>query len=155
MLQSEPSRPGEVDDDNAWVLDGVAGHAGLFGTATEVARFGQRILEELGGAGRVAPAALWERAVTPLAGGTYGLGFDTPSSRLEQRRTPHREQAPRGLRPPGLHRNEPVGRSRRDSSRWPCCTNRTALGRDNVRIQQFRPRFHDAVVEALGLGAGP
>ncbi|MCA2978596.1 MAG: beta-lactamase family protein, partial [Myxococcaceae bacterium] len=27
-----PSLPGEVDDDNAWVMDGVAGHAGLFAT---------------------------------------------------------------------------------------------------------------------------
>src|SRR4030095_12771530 len=78
-LASEASRPGEVDDDNAWVMDGVAGHAGLFGTATEVARFGQRILEELGGAGRRATAALGERAVTPAPGGSRGLGFDTPS----------------------------------------------------------------------------
>src|SRR5215468_11420 len=36
-LPSDPSPPGEVDDDNAWVMDGVSGHAGLFGTATEVA----------------------------------------------------------------------------------------------------------------------
>ena len=72
-LPTDPSRPGEVDDDNAWVMDGVSGHAGLFGTATEVARFGQRVLEELDGAGRLAPAALWERAVTPAPGSTRGL----------------------------------------------------------------------------------
>jgi CubicO group peptidase (beta-lactamase class C family) len=32
---------GEVEDENAASLGGVAGHAGLFGTAREVARFGQ------------------------------------------------------------------------------------------------------------------
>jgi len=30
-------------------------------------------------------------------------------------------------------------------------SNRTALGRDNLRIQDFRPTFHDAVLQALGL----
>jgi len=30
---------GEVHDENAWVMDGVAGHAGLFGTAGDVARY--------------------------------------------------------------------------------------------------------------------
>jgi serine-type D-Ala-D-Ala carboxypeptidase len=31
------------------------------------------------------------------------------------------------------------------------CTNRTALGRGETRIRDFRPRFHDAVLRALGL----
>jgi serine-type D-Ala-D-Ala carboxypeptidase len=150
-LPTESSRAGEVDDDNAWVLDGVAGHAGLFGTATEVARFGQGILEELGGAGRLAPAALWERAVSPLTGGTYGLGFDTPSPGGAS-------SAGRfiGNTPPGAFGHLGftgtslwVDRARQLSVAL--LTNRTALGRDNLRIQQFRPRFHDTVVEALGL----
>jgi serine-type D-Ala-D-Ala carboxypeptidase len=150
-LPTEPSRPGEVDDDNAWVLDGVAGHAGLFGTASEVGRFGQRVLAELGGAGRLAPAALWERAVTPVAGATYGLGFDTPSPGGTG-------SAGRfiGNTPPGAFGH--LGFS--GTSLWvdrarqlsvALLTNRTAPGRDNLRIQQFRPRFHDTVVEALGL----
>ncbi len=36
---------GEVHDENAWRLGGVAGHAGLFSNATEVAAFGQSFLE--------------------------------------------------------------------------------------------------------------
>jgi len=35
---------GEVHDGNAWVLGGVAGHAGLFSTARDLARFGQMML---------------------------------------------------------------------------------------------------------------
>ena len=36
---------GEVDDGNAWSLGGVAGHAGLFSTARDLARFGQLYLQ--------------------------------------------------------------------------------------------------------------
>ena len=150
-LPSEPSRPGEVDDDNAWVLDGVAGHAGLFGTATEVARFGGRVLEELGGAGRLAPAALWERAVTPRAGDTYGLGFDTPSPGASSAGRFFGDTPPGAFGHPGFTGTSLwVDRARQLSVAL--LTNRTALGRDNLQIQQFRPRFHDTVVEALRLG---
>jgi CubicO group peptidase (beta-lactamase class C family) len=36
---------GEVHDENAWSLGGIAGHAGLFATAADVARFGQAYLD--------------------------------------------------------------------------------------------------------------
>jgi CubicO group peptidase (beta-lactamase class C family) len=36
---------GEVHDENAWSLGGVAGHAGLFGTADDLGRFGQLYLD--------------------------------------------------------------------------------------------------------------
>jgi CubicO group peptidase (beta-lactamase class C family) len=35
---------GSVDDENAWALGGVAGHAGVFGTARDLATFGQMML---------------------------------------------------------------------------------------------------------------
>ena len=40
---------GEVHDENGWALGGVAGHAGLFGTAPAVGRFARAILETLRG----------------------------------------------------------------------------------------------------------
>jgi CubicO group peptidase (beta-lactamase class C family) len=39
---------GEVHDENSWAMGGVAGHAGLFGTAADVARLGE--MYRLGGA---------------------------------------------------------------------------------------------------------
>jgi CubicO group peptidase (beta-lactamase class C family) len=33
------------------------------------------------------------------------------------------------------------------------CTNRTLTGRKELGIRQFRPQFHDAVVESLGLAS--
>ncbi|MHB8879459.1 MAG: serine hydrolase domain-containing protein [Myxococcaceae bacterium] len=147
-----PSPPGEVDDDNAWVMDGVAGHAGLFGTAGTVAAYGQAVLEELRGAGLLAPAALWQLAArkdlkTP--GSTRALGFDTPSPGGACGRH-------LGGIPPGA-----VGHlGFTGISLWldlprqlvvALCTNRTYNGRAEVRIRDFRPRFHDAVLEELKL----
>ena len=39
----------EVDDDNAWAMGGVAGHAGLFGTAAAVGRFARTLMRALRG----------------------------------------------------------------------------------------------------------
>lgn len=46
---------GEVHDENAWRCDGVAGHAGLFGTVEAVGRFGQAVLDR-----RVLLRATWD-----------------------------------------------------------------------------------------------
>ena len=154
-----PSLPGEADDDNAWVMDGVAGHAGLFGAASDLAVFGQAVLDDRAGAGRLAPpdrwtAALTRDAVTP--GSPCGLGFQT---RLPGD-PPGESSAGRliGMRPPGAIGH--IGFT--GTSLWvdlgrelvvALCTNRVGgpRGRADVRIRELRPRFHDAVVETLGL----
>lgn len=147
----KPSRAGEVDDDNAWVMDGVAGHAGLFGTALEVARFGQRLLDELQGANRLAPPELWAQAFlidASVPGSTRALGFDTPS--------PAGSSAGQLLGKPG----PAVGHlGFTGVSLWvdlprrlsvALLTNRTYFGRADGRIKDLRPRFHDLAVTALG-----
>ncbi|MCX6111733.1 MAG: serine hydrolase [Proteobacteria bacterium] len=40
---------GEVNDENAYVFNGIAGHAGLFGTASNVCSLGQHILDIIQG----------------------------------------------------------------------------------------------------------
>ncbi len=158
-IEPHPTFPGEVDDDNAWAMDGVAGHAGLFGTASDVAKFGQAILEELDGAGKLAPQARWQLALAPdssTPGSTRALGFDTPLPPD----APGQSSAGRhiGRIPPGA-----VGHlGFTGVSLWidiarrlvvALCTNRTLHGRNALGIQQFRPQFHDAVVESLGLAS--
>lgn len=67
---------GEVHDENACALGGVAGHAGLFATAMDVARFGQAWLsapEVLGLESNLAALAKSEQAVSDDA--RRGLGF--------------------------------------------------------------------------------
>jgi CubicO group peptidase (beta-lactamase class C family) len=71
---------GAVNDDNAWAMGGVAGHAGLFSLAADVAAVGQAWLEALEGGKSVVPAAVAEefarRDATP--GSDRALGWDTP-----------------------------------------------------------------------------
>ncbi|GAA4862991.1 serine hydrolase domain-containing protein [Saccharopolyspora cebuensis] len=77
-FQSDPPRGmvrGEVHDENAWSLGGVAGHAGLFSTADDLAVLGQAILNggEYGGR-----RVLSERGVRSMLdpGAAHGLGFE-------------------------------------------------------------------------------
>lgn len=71
---------GAVNDDNAWAMGGVAGHAGLFSTAEDVAAVGQAWLEALSGRSSVIPAdAAWVFARRdPTPGSDRALGWDTP-----------------------------------------------------------------------------
>jgi CubicO group peptidase (beta-lactamase class C family) len=147
------SLPGEVDDDNAWAMNGVAGHAGLFGTAGDVVRFGVRVLDELAGARRVASSDRWERIVTRDAdtpGSTRALGFDTPSDQGSSAGQWLGKKAPGAFGHLGFTGTSLwVDRARQLVVAL--CSNRTFHGRENLQIQAFRPTFHDAVVESLGL----
>ena len=73
---------GTVNDDNAWAMGGVAGHAGLFSTAGNVARLGQEWLLAMEGHGRILDARLARefarRDATP--GSERALAWDTPSA---------------------------------------------------------------------------
>jgi len=60
---------GEVHDENATVWDGVAGHAGLFGTAGDLARYAHAWLTR---DERLAPAALLDACTTEAAGAADG-----------------------------------------------------------------------------------
>lgn len=73
---------GEVHDENAYALGGVAPHAGLFGTAPELARFAQLLLN--GGVydnQRLVSRATVERFTrrAGVPGSSRSLGWDTPS----------------------------------------------------------------------------
>lgn len=66
---------GEVHDENAWSLGGIAGHAGLFSTASEVACFGQVFLD--GGRPLLCPETVAEMTRIQAQHETMrrGLGF--------------------------------------------------------------------------------
>ena len=74
---------GEVHDENAAALGGIAPHAGLFGTAPDLARFAQMLLDGgVLGHQRIVSRETVEK-FTHKAGGVPGssraLGWDTPS----------------------------------------------------------------------------
>lgn len=66
---------GDVHDQNAARMDGVAGHAGLFSTGTDLARFAQFILRN--GAPLVRLATLREFTLRQPDAGNRALGWET------------------------------------------------------------------------------
>ncbi|HSR14661.1 MAG TPA: serine hydrolase domain-containing protein [Gemmatimonadales bacterium] len=73
---------GIVNDDNARRLGGVAGHAGLFSTGADLARFAQAWLRSLtrGSNGWVSPEVVRLFSERSPVSGTRALGWDTPDT---------------------------------------------------------------------------
>ena len=70
---------GFVHDENAWALGGVAGHAGLFSSARDLARFADFMLD--GGAPLLHGETVARWTARQNAGSSRALGWDTPSPR--------------------------------------------------------------------------
>jgi CubicO group peptidase (beta-lactamase class C family) len=73
---------GTVHDPNAWALGGVAGHAGLFGTARDLAVFAQMLLNggTYGGVRIVKPTTIARWTSVQDVASSRALGWDTPSA---------------------------------------------------------------------------
>jgi CubicO group peptidase (beta-lactamase class C family) len=135
---------GEVYDENASMLGGVAPHAGLFSTAQDLAKFAQAMLN--GGSPILRPetVALFTHRESEPPGTSRALGWDTPSSP---------SQSGKYFSPQSFGHLGYTGTSlwidptRRLSITL--LTNRTWPDSANQAIKQVRPRFHDAVIEAL------
>jgi CubicO group peptidase (beta-lactamase class C family) len=136
---------GEVNDENASAMDGVAGQAGVFASATDVAGFAECMLR--GGAPifqRETVKLFTHRAASPV-GTTRALGWDTPS----------RPESSSGR----LFSNVAFGHlGFTGTSLWidpghklsvTLLTNRTWPDRAAQEIREVRPALHDAVVDAL------
>lgn len=72
---------GEVHDPNAWAMGGVAGHAGLFGSARDLAVFAQMLLNggEYGGVRILRPETVARWTTPGFVRSSRALGWDTPS----------------------------------------------------------------------------
>jgi len=135
---------GEVNDENAFVMGGVAAHAGLFSTAGDLAKFAHCMLS--GGAPLFKPATVesfTHRQESP-AGTSRALGWDTPS---------RPSQSGQHFYPGSYGHLGYTGTSlwidpERELS-VTLLTNRTWPDAKNQAIKELRPRFHDAVIEAI------
>jgi CubicO group peptidase (beta-lactamase class C family) len=135
---------GEVQDENAGVLGGVAAHAGLFSTASDLAIFAHAMLN--GGLPILRPetVALFTRREASPPGTSRALGWDTPS-------TP--SQSGKYFGPASFGHLGYTG-----TSLWidpeqqlsiTLLTNRTWPDCSSQQIKFIRPRFHNAVIEAI------
>jgi CubicO group peptidase (beta-lactamase class C family) len=73
---------GVVHDGNAWAIGGVAGHAGLFSSARDLATFAQMMLNggTYDGVRLLNPATIARWTVPQGAGSSRALGWDTPAT---------------------------------------------------------------------------
>jgi len=145
---------GEVHDDNAWTLGGYSGHAGLFSTAEEIYVMANMLREHYLGKRKdfLKPETVREFFTRQdiVKGNDWALGWDT--------------RALEGSSAGKYFSRDSVGHTGfTGTSIWMdlerdviaiLLSNRVHPKRDNDKIKQFRPVFHDAVMEELGLTNG-
>ena len=140
---------GEVHDENAFAMNGIAGHAGMFSTAPDLAAFCQMLLN----GGMYAHRRLLTRAsissfTAPqaLASNAFALGWMAP--------TPNSSSGHYFSQHSFGHLGYTGTSIWIDPDRQLfviLLTNRVFPTRANDRIAAVRPAVHDAVIEALGL----
>jgi CubicO group peptidase (beta-lactamase class C family) len=142
---------GEVQDENASVLNGVAGHAGLFSNVPDLLRFAGEILAASGSLHPQGASPIFTRDTVECFalrqgpdGSSRALGWDTPS---QESSAGHHFSA-----------NSIGHLGFSGCSLWidldasiaaVLLTNRTWPDRQSQLIKQVRPAFHDAVRKAL------
>jgi CubicO group peptidase (beta-lactamase class C family) len=135
---------GEVQDENASVLGGVAGHAGVFATADDVAIFAHCILNGGRPILRADTVELFRRRESAPEGTSRALGWDTPSSPSQS----GKHFSPRSFGHLGYTGTSLWVDPDRQLS-ITLLTNRTWPDSKNQAIKQVRPAVHDAIVESL------
>ncbi len=139
---------GEVQDENASVLGGIAGHAGLFSTPEDLAIFAHAILNGGHPILRSTTVDLFSRRESSPEGTSRALGWDTPSAPSQS----GRYFSSRSFGHLGYTGTSLWIDPEREAS-ITLLTNRTWPDCQKQAIKQVRPAFHDAVMEALGKNA--
>ncbi|HEY4841196.1 MAG TPA: serine hydrolase [Terriglobales bacterium] len=135
---------GEVQDENASVLGGVAGHAGLFSTAEDLAIFAHAMLNGGHPILRASTIDLFTRPESAPDGTSRVLGWDTPSApsqsgkHFSARSFGHLGYTGTSL---WIDPGQQLSITLLTHRTWPDCQNQA--------IKRVRPALHDAVVEAL------
>jgi serine-type D-Ala-D-Ala carboxypeptidase len=139
---------GEVHDDNAYAMGGVAGHAGLFSSAHEVHAFLVRMSQCLHGKNSFLPQAVVQEFLTRGSSpndSNFALGWDTP--------TAGKSAAGSFFSPRSVGHLGFTGCSIWWDLEKNChvvlLTNRVHPSRKNDKIKDFRPHIHDQIMKVL------
>lgn len=138
---------GEVEDENAWAVGGIDGHAGLFGDALSVYQLCCEIMDSVQGRGaKVLDPEVIQAFVQKEPGRERVAGFDTPATQESSAGSFFSQTSLGHLGFTG-------------TSFWMdpesglivvLLTNRVHPSRKNVKIKEFRPWIHDLISMALG-----
>lgn len=139
---------GEVHDDNAYAIGGVAGHAGLFSSARDIHQLLACLNGCLRGSDSFLPQALIQEFLSrdeSVKNSTYALGWDTPS-----------ENKSSSGKYFSFHSVGHLGFT--GTSIWwdleknchvVLLSNRVHPTRKNEKIREFRPYIHDVIMKTL------
>jgi CubicO group peptidase (beta-lactamase class C family) len=138
---------GEVHDENAYVVGGIQGHAGLFGNAADLHRLLTDLLSAFHGHHSEAHFRpdLVRHFFTRLPDTDKALGFDCPSAENSSAGKYFSVNSVGHLGFTGTSFWMDPGRS----IIVILLTNRIHPTRENDAIKAFRPKLHDAVMESL------
>ncbi len=141
---------GEVHDEHCWLMGGVSGHAGLFGTVDGVLTLCELLLDiwKDRATHPAFPNALLQQAlISKHPSESWCLGFDTPSPGISSCGSLF---SPRSVGHLGFS----------GTSFWidpdrdiivVLLTNRIHPSRENIKIRTFRPFFHDYLMEKIAV----
>ncbi|MBU0483755.1 MAG: serine hydrolase [Proteobacteria bacterium] len=142
---------GEVSDENAYAMGGVSGHAGLFGNIEGVLSLTLNILDQWKGRKKhsnykSSDLKKFLNRQKEIEENTWALGFDTPSLK--------KSSGGDYLSPLSVGHLGFTGTSfwidpTRDLVMI-LLTNRIHPNRNNEKIKEFRPYFHNTIMESLG-----
>jgi CubicO group peptidase (beta-lactamase class C family) len=148
---------GEVQDENAWLLKGVAGHAGLFSNVEDLLKLSRGVLDAAEPAASKYPedavprGGLFSEQTVELfsqregpAGSSRALGWDTPSEKSSS----GQHFSVRSIGHLG-YSGCSLWIDRETRIAVVLLTNRTWPDRTSQLIREVRPAFHDAVRQAL------
>jgi CubicO group peptidase (beta-lactamase class C family) len=139
---------GEVHDDNAYAMGGVAGHAGLFSSARDIHQLLSCLDDCRRGENTFLPEGLVQEFLSrdeSVKHSTYALGWDTPS-----------ENKSASGKYFSLHSVGHLGFT--GTSIWwdleknchvVLLSNRVHPTRKNEKIREFRPYIHDLIMKTL------
>ncbi len=140
---------GEVHDENAWAMGGVAPHAGLFGSVQGVSHWGLELRKRFKACDTM---KRFVRRAIPLDIGDWALGFMLPSKGFDRQSSCGRFFSSKSFGHTGF-----VG-----TSIWydPECdllvtllSHRIHPTRENIKFQFVRPQIHDLVYESIVVGS--
>jgi CubicO group peptidase (beta-lactamase class C family) len=139
---------GEVHDDNAWAMGGVAGHSGLFSSAKDIDVIMARLKDCWHGRHDMIPQKImrefWRRDES-IPGSTRALGWDTPSATGSASGSTF---PPTAIGHLGFTGTSIWYDPERDLL-VVLLTNRVHPDRNHEAIREFRPFIHDLIAKAV------
>ena len=139
---------GEVHDDNAYAVGGVAGHAGLFSSARDIHQLLARLNGCLRGKDSFLPQALIQEFLSKdetVKNSTRALGWDTPSENESASGQWFSSHSVGHLGFTGTS----VWWDLEKNCHIVLLSNRVHPTRKNEKIRKFRPHIHDLIMQAL------